>query len=98
MPRLLINQLHLLICISKTLEVCVSASMAPMSRFELIGDEYLYATPECREVMSRFGWLEFLWNFSGFNMAVCKAFAESFDGVHAHVGDVELRLSNKFIS
>ena len=72
--------------------------MDPVSRFELIGDEYLYATPECREFMSRFGWLEFLLNFSGFNMAVSNAFVESFDGVHAHVGDVDIRLSEKFIS
>ena len=31
-------------------------------------------------------------------MAISKAFAESFDGVCAHVGDVETRLSEKFIS
>ena len=36
--------------------------------------------------------------FSGFNMAVSKAFTDSFDGVRAHVGDVEIRLSEKFIS
>ena len=61
MPILLMKRLHLVICVSKTLEVCVSISMASVSRFELIGDEYLYATPECREVVSRFGWLE-SWN------------------------------------
>ena len=60
MPTLSINRLHLLICFLKTLEVCLSTSMAPVSRFKLIGDEYLYAAPECREVVSRFGWLEFL--------------------------------------
>ena len=98
MPRLLINQLHLLICFPKTLEVCLSASMAPVSRFELIGDEYLHVAPEWREVVSRFGWLNFLQKFYGFNMAVSKVFAGSFDGVRAHVGDVELRLSEEFIS
>ena len=90
--------MHIVICVSKTLEVCVSTAMAPVFRFELIGDEYLYAAPECREIVSRFGWLEFLWKFSSFNMAVSKAFAESFDGVCAHVGDVETKLSEKFIS
>ena len=98
MPRLLINQLHILICISKTLEFCLSTAMAPLSRFKLIGDEYLYAALECREVVSRFGWLEFLRKFSGFNMAVSKAFTDSFDGVHAHVGDIEIKLSKKCIS
>ena len=60
MLRLLINRLYLLIYFSKTIEVCLSTTMAPVSRFELIGDEYLHAAPECREVVSRFVWLEFL--------------------------------------
>ena len=98
MPRLSINRLYLLICFPKTLEVCLSTTMAPVSRFKLIGDEYLHASPECREVMSRFGWLEFLRKFSGFNMAVSKAFAESFNGFNAQVGDIELRLTEEFIS
>ena len=48
--------------------------------------------------MSRYGWLEFLRKFAGFNMAVSKAFTELFDGVCAQVGDIEARLSEKFIS
>ena len=97
MPILLIKLLHFVICVSKALEVCVYAAMAPVSRFKLIGEEYLYAAPECREIVSRYGWLEFLRKFSGFNMKVSKEFPESFDGVHAHVGDVEIKLSEKFI-
>ena len=31
-------------------------------------------------------------------MAVSKAFTESFDGVHAQVGDFEIRMSDKLIS
>ena len=57
--------------------------MAPVSRFKLIDEEYLYAAPDCREIVSRYGWLEFLRKFSAFNMAISKAFAESFDGVSA---------------
>ena len=90
--------MHLVIYVSETLEVCVSAAMSPVSRFELIGDEHLYATLECREIVSRYGWLDFLQKFSGFNMVVSKAFAESFDGVRAQLADVEIKLSEKFIS
>ena len=72
--------------------------MAPVSRFELIGDEYLHAAPECREVIIRAGWLGFLQKFSGFNVVVSKSFAESFDGVNGHVGNVELRMTEEFIS
>ena len=31
-------------------------------------------------------------------MAVSKVFAESFDGVRVQVGDIEVKLSKKFIS
>ena len=72
--------------------------MAPVSRFELIGDEYLHVAPECREVIIRARWLGFLQKFSGFNVAVSKSFAKFFDGVNAHVGNVELRLTKEFIS
>ena len=48
--------------------------------------------------MLRFGWLEFLRKFSSFNMAISKAFAKSFDGVNAYVKDIELRLTEEFIS
>ena len=51
MLKLSINQLYLLTCFLKTLEACLSSSMAPVSKFELIGDEYLHAALECREVI-----------------------------------------------
>ena len=69
-----------------------------VSKFELIGDEYLHAAPECCEVILRVGWLGFLQRFSGFNVAASKVFAKSFDGVNAQVGDIELRLTVEFIS
>ena len=47
MLKLSINRLYLLTCFPKTLEVCLSAAMAPVSRSELIGDEYLHVAPEC---------------------------------------------------
>ena len=98
MLRMLINRLYLLVWFSKNLKVCVFAAMAPVSRFEHIGDEYLHAAPECREVIIRAGWLGFLQKKIGFNVAVSKSFAKFFDGVNAHVGNVELRLTKAFIS
>ena len=98
MHGLWINRLYVSVWFSKTLKSCVIASMAPMSRFELIGDQYLHANPEFREVILRVGWIGFLQRFSGFNVAASKAFAESFDGVNAQVGDIELKLTEAFIS
>ena len=93
-----INQLCVLVPLSKTLKVCVIATMAHVSRFELIGDEYLDATPKCCEVVLRVGWLGFLQKFSWFNLAISRAFAASFDGIKAQIGDVELRLIEEFVS
>ena len=75
-----INQLCCLVRLLKILKVCVISTMAPVSRFELIGDEYLDAAPECHELVVRVGWLGFLQKFSRFNLAVSREFATSFDG------------------
>ena len=83
MHGLWVNQLYVSLWFSKTLKFCVTAAMASVSRFEIIGDEYLHAALECREVILRVGWLGFLPRFYGFNIAASKAFAESFDGVNA---------------
>ena len=98
MHGLWINRLYVSVWFSKTLKVCVIAAMAPVSRFELIGDEYLHVAPKCREVILRVGWLGFLQRFSGFSIAASKAFGALFHGVNAQVGDIELRLTEEFIS
>ena len=93
-----INRLYFSVCFSKILKVCVIDSMALVSRFKLIGDEYLNSSLECRELILRVGWLGLLQRFSGFNVAASKAFAESFDGVNPQGGDIELRMTEEFIS
>ena len=93
-----INKLCVLVQLLKTLKVCVIATMAPVLRFELIGDEYLDASPDCCEVVVRVGWLGFLQKLSGFNLAISREFAPSFDGIKEQIGDVELRLTKEFVS
>ena len=98
MCGLWINRLCVSVYFLKTLEACVIATMPPVLRFEIIGDEYLDASPECREVILRVGWLGFLQKFSGFNVATSMVFATSFDGIKAQVGDIELSLTEEFVS
>ena len=98
MSGLWINRLCVSVRFWKTLTVCVIATMASVSRFELIGDEYLDVVPEFCEVILKVGWLGILQKFSGFNVATSRAFAASFDGVNAQVGDIELRLTQAFFS
>ena len=65
-----INRLCVLVWLLKTLKVCVIATMAPVLRFELIGDKYLDVAPEFRMVVLRVGWLGLLQKFFGFNLAI----------------------------
>ena len=88
-----INKLCFLVQLLKILKACVIAIMAPISRFELIGDEYLDAAHECYELVVRVGWLGFLHKLAGFNLAISRAFAASFDGIKPQVGDVKLSLT-----
>ena len=83
-----INRLCVLVWFLKTLKVCVIATMAPISIFELIGDEYLDPTLKCCEVILRVGWIGFLQKFSRFNLETSMSFAASFDGIKAQVGDI----------
>ena len=78
-----INRLCFSVGFLKILKACVIAIMAPVSIFELMGDEYLDATPECHELVVRVGWLGFLQKFFGFNLAISRAFVASFDGIKA---------------
>ena len=48
--------------------------------------------------MVKVGWLGFLQKFSSFNLVVSRAFATSFDGMKAQVGDIVLQLTKQFLS
>ena len=93
-----INRMCVLVWLLKTLNVFVISTIDPVLRFELIGDEYLDASPECHEVVVRVGWLGFLQKFSWLNLAISRTFAASFDGIKAQVGDIELRVTEEFVS
>ena len=56
----MIDWLCFLVWVLKIHEAYVIAIMDPISRFELIGDEYLDVAPECRELVVKVGWLRFL--------------------------------------
>ena len=94
----MIDWLCFLVRVLKIHEAYVIAIMAPISIFKLMGDEYLDASLECHELVVKVGWLGFLQKFSGFNLAVSREFATSFDGMKAQVGDIVLQLTEEFLS
>ena len=56
----MIDRLCFSIWVLKIHEACVIAIMAPVSIFELMGDEYLDATPDFCELVVKVGWLGLL--------------------------------------
>ena len=78
-----INRLCFSVRVLKILKACVISIMAHVSRFEIMGDEYLDVALECHELVVRVGWLGFLQKFFGFNLEISMAFAASFDGIKA---------------
>ena len=73
-------------------------SMEPVLRFDFFGNEYLYIWSECVELMTRARWLPFLGKFSGFNIKSTTAFSSTFDGNISLIGDVELKITEEFVS
>ena len=55
-----IDRLCFSVRVLKILKAFVISIMAPISRFDLMGDEYLDAAPECCELVVRVGRLGFL--------------------------------------
>ena len=82
----------------ENLKTDVISIIAHVSRFELMGDEYLDTAPKCHELVVKVGWLGFLLKFSGFNLAISRAFVASFDGMKVKVGYIVLQLMEEFIS
>jgi hypothetical protein len=44
------------------------------------------------------GWLTFVQRFEGFNIFVAQKFTLTFDGCRAKVGEIQLEISEEFIS
>jgi hypothetical protein len=51
-----------------------------------------------RKYLQDNGWLTFVQRFEGFNLFVAHQFALTFDGFRAKVGDIQLEISEDFIS
>jgi len=71
--------------------------MGPIVRHESTGIEFFDAYPKCIKQFEKVGWMPFLQKFQRCDGEVSKTFARSFDRVEAHIGDVQLVLTESFI-
>jgi hypothetical protein len=72
--------------------------MAPVVRIEPNGIQTLLSYDDAREDLERNGWHVFIRKFQGFNLRVAQEFALSFDGCREKVGDVQLEVTEEFLS
>jgi hypothetical protein len=69
--------------------------MAPVVRAEPNGPEIIEAYYDISKLFQRVGWANCIQAFKGHNIIVVRAFAQSFNGKRAKVGDVEQQLVNE---
>ena len=72
--------------------------MAPVVRAEPNGYQALLMFDGAYSDLVEYGWLQFIRKFDGYNPAVARQFALSFDGCQAKVGDVQLEINEPFLS
>jgi hypothetical protein len=72
--------------------------MAPVVRAEPNGCQALLMFDGAYSDLAEYGWLQFIRKFDGYNPAVARQFALSFDGCRAKVGDVQLEINEQFLS
>jgi hypothetical protein len=71
--------------------------MSPVVRIEPNGIQTLLSYDDAREDFERNGWYVFIRKFQGFNLRVAQEFSLSFDGCRENVGDVQLKVTEKFL-
>jgi hypothetical protein len=72
--------------------------MAPVVRIEPNGIQTLLSYDNARDDLERNGWRLFIEKFKGFNLRVAQEFALTFDGCRAKIGDVQLEVTEEFLS
>ena len=87
----------------QTLHVCSmlithSFSMDSVVRVEPNDIQTLLSYDNAREDLERNGWHIFIEKFQGFNLQVTQEFVLTFDGCREKVGDVQLEVTEEFLS
>ena len=78
--------------------VYFTVAMAPVVRIKLNGFQSLLTHDDVIYDLKAHGWDIFLRKFEGYNLEVTLAFAQTFDGFRAKVGDVQLEVTKDSIA
>ena len=72
--------------------------MALVVRIKPNGIQTLLSYDNARDDLERNGWSVFIEKFKGFNMRVAQEFLLTFDGCRAKIGDMQLEVTEEFLS
>jgi hypothetical protein len=72
--------------------------MAPVVRIDPSGIQTLLSYDNTRNDLERNSWHLFIEKFKGFNLRVAQEFALTFDGFRAKIGDMQLEVTEEFLS
>jgi hypothetical protein len=78
--------------------ILITVVMAPMVRIEPNGCQDFLSHDDAIDDLKAHGWDVFLKKFEGYNLQVAKSFAQTFDGFKAKIGDIQLELTEDFMS
>jgi hypothetical protein len=78
--------------------ILVTMVMAPIVRIEPNRCEALLSHDDAIDDLKSHGWDVFLKKFEGYDLQVEKAFAQTFYGFRAKIGDMQLELTEEFVS
>jgi hypothetical protein len=72
--------------------------MDPVVRIEPNGSQALLSHDDVVEDLKGQGWDAFIKRFEGYNLRLAKEFTQTFDGYKAKVGDIQLEVTEEFVS
>ena len=74
------------------------SKMGKLLRAEPEGPKFIEGFPQAKEMLRKAKWLRFIQKFRGYHREVTKAFARSFDGSEAEVGDLKFLVNEASIA
>ena len=72
--------------------------MGKLLRAEPEGPKFIEGYPQAKEILGKEKWLRFIQKFRGYHKEVTKAFARSFDGSEAEIGDLKFAVNEATIA
>jgi hypothetical protein len=66
-------------------------------RYEPYGVSLVGVHENCEEILNMVGWLDFFGKFEGHNLEITRAFAHSFDGECAQIGNLTQHISENLL-